>query len=347
VRTTALLLFVAGASVFAQEPKPPETAPPPELVGRWLEKTSLRKGDLVGYNVYCFSRKSEFLVLTRVRNEKTQRWVETTRLYGKARNSLVGYFEATGTDSLRFNVVVLAMAVLPVEVQYRARGDTLVLSKDLFDPTADREVHCERVGRLPGESAEEFAAFRARLDGGLNGPEFRRIFEHAAHEMKEHPRDDEMIANLSEHRAELEKLREMIQADQGLERVDYEWTKPADPASVGVSPERIAVYRELCRRVGLERGIEAFGGAAERVRFLASTRGLSISGSSKSYVWLREPPQTTDERVVVNDLEAYLSKRRDERRVYFAKHKRAMSNGSFDALRHVEGNWYLEYEFED
>lgn len=338
----AAVIFAARVAI-AQEAKVPEASPPPELVGRWIEKSSAHKGELVGYNIYAFSRQAEFLVISRVRNEKTQRWTENKLLYRKERHSLLGYFEATGPGTLRFDVVVLAMAVLPIEVEYKARGDVLTLSKDLFDPTSEREVQCERVGRLPEETPEEFAAFQKRLNGGLNGPDFRRVFEFAAHEMKDHPSDDEMIGNFFEHREEFEALVTMMQADKELKRVDYEWTKPEDPAGIGLTAERIARYRELSRRIGLERGVEAFGESAARVALLASARGLGVSGSCKSYVWLSTPPRQDGERVLVEDLDVYVNKKRQERREYFAKHKRT-TPGNLEAYRHVDGNWYLEYE---
>ncbi|MGZ4983264.1 MAG: hypothetical protein ACXV9Q_04135 [Chthoniobacterales bacterium] len=339
----AFIFFAAARLAFSQEARIPEQPPPPELVGRWLEKTPRQSGDLVGYNVYCFGRQSEFLVLSMVRNDKTQKWEPTKRLYRKEHRAISGYLEATSPNTLVFQVVVYAMAVLPIEARYKVTGDTLALSKDLFDPTIDRVINCERIRRLPGETEEEAAAFQKRLEDGLNGRDFRRVFESAAHEMKPHPSDDELIAGFIEHRDELETLRKMMQTDKELKRVDVDWTQPDDPASVGVSSERIEVYRELCRRVGLERGVEAFGDSAKRVAFLASTRGLSISGSSKSYVWLSSPPETDLEHPLVANLDAYANYKRNQRREYFAKHQRAMS-GNVDALRHLEGNWYLEYE---
>jgi hypothetical protein len=346
MRTSAcsrLVFLFASAFAFAQEPKIPENGPPPELVGRWLEKTPRQSGDLVGYNVYCFGRQSEFLVMSLVRNEKTQTWEPTRKLYGKERHAITGYVAATSADTLNFQVVVYAMAVLPIEARFKVNGNTLVLSKDLYDPTLDRAIKCERVTRLPGETEAEAAAFQKRLESGLNGPGFRHLFTSAAHEMKEHPSDDELMGGFVEHRDELETLRKMMQKDKDLKRVDFDWTQPDDPASVGVSPERIEVYRELCRRIGLERGVEAFGDSAKRVTFLASTRGLSISGSSKGYVWLSSPPQTDLAHPLVVSLDRYLNDKRNERAEYFAKHKRAMS-GTLYALRHIEGNWYLEYE---
>ena len=40
------------------------------------------------------------------------------------------------------------------------------------------------------------------------------------------PTDEAMLRNFHEHRAEFEKLREMISQDRGLRRVDCDWTDP-------------------------------------------------------------------------------------------------------------------------
>jgi len=343
LRWPAFFFTLVAPSISAQEPKIPEGPPPPELVGRWLEKTSDRKGDFVGYNFYLFSRKSEFLVLSRVRNEKTKTWVNPKKLYPKDRPSLPGYFEVRPPDGLNFNVVVMALAVLPLDMKYSVRGQTLTLSKNIFDPQSNRSVKCERVNRLSGETIADATAVRKRIEGGLNGPDFRQVFEQAAQEMKSHPTDGAMINNFDEHREDFESLRVMMQADKGLEQVALDFTKPENPASVGLTPERLEQYRALSRKLGLERGVEAFGESTARVSFLASCRGLSVSGSSKTYVWLSVPPEPTEGRVVVFDLDGYVRQRQEARARYFKANKRAMS-GHVDAYRHIEGNWYLHYE---
>lgn len=338
-----LSAFLAAALSQAQEPKIPETAPPAELVGRWLEKTSEQKGEFAGYNVYLFSRKSEFLVLSRVRNEQTKTWVSSNKLYAKERPSLPGYFEVKTPGLLHFDIVALGTAVLPLEMKYSVQGQTLTLSKSIFDPTSGHGVKCERVDRLPGESAEEAAAVKKRIEGDLNGPDFRQAFESAAHEMKEHPSDDAMIANFDDHREEFEALRLMMQEDKQLRRVDYDHFKPEDLTLAGITAERLEQYRALCKKLGLERGVEALSDDATRIALMASCRGLSISGSCKTYVWLIEPPVPMEGRAIVTDLDAYVRKRKEERSSYFKAHKRVMP-GHANAYRHIEGNWYLQYE---
>src|SRR6266567_6667782 len=72
------------------------------------------------------------------------------------------------------------------------------------------------------------------------------------------PSDAALIENFHVRRAVLERLVAMIREDRGLKRVDDTWTDPADPATIGVSPERIALYRKLFREAGVPRGFYAF-----------------------------------------------------------------------------------------
>ena len=128
-----------------------------------------------------------------------------------------------------------------------------------------------------------------------------------------------------------------------MQRVDDDWTQPEDPGSIGVTPERIAEYRNLSEKLALERGVAGFGDKARRIDFLASSRGLSVSGSSKSFVWLRTPPEPTEETAIVENLDNYVRQKQQELSAYFDKHKRRMS-GNIRALREIEPHWYLEYQ---
>ena len=82
--------------------------------------------------------------------------------------------------------------------------------------------------------------------------------------------------------AEFERLLTMIRADKKLERVDDTWTRPEDPSTIGLTPARMRSYRKLFSTLGIPRGFYAFHDP-ERFTFLASTRGLSVTGSAKGY----------------------------------------------------------------
>ncbi len=114
------------------------------------------------------------------------------------------------------------------------------------------------------------------------------------------PSDEALIRNLAEHRAVFDRLIAMIREDKGLERVDDDWTLPDDPASIGVSPERIAEYRRLFAEAGLPRGFAAYGDRAA-VNFIAYAEGLSVSGCAKGYLY----SETAPDDLVAEPLDKY------------------------------------------
>lgn len=141
----------------------------------------------------------------------------------------------------------------------------------------------------------------------------------------QHPSDDALLKNFSAHEPEFDGLLTMLRADKKLERVDVNWTRPDNPASAGVPPERIKVYREIFKKLNIPRGFDAYHDP-ERFTFLASASGLSIGGSGKGYAYLEERPE-----LVVASLDNY----------------RSPTGRSFTAYRHIKGNWYLFYDYED
>lgn len=142
---------------------------------------------------------------------------------------------------------------------------------------------------------------------------------------KKHPSDAELLANFQKHKPEFDHLLQMFVADKGLGRVAPDFTRPSDPRTVGVSLERLSEYRKIFRALGLANGIEGYDEKAQ-VWFMASSQGLSVTGSGKGYAYTSERPV-----LVVDSLDNYWSK----------------DGQSFVAFRHIEGNWYLYLEYED
>jgi hypothetical protein len=140
-----------------------------------------------------------------------------------------------------------------------------------------------------------------------------------------HPSDASMAANFQSHKTEFEELLQMFKGDKGLGRVAYDFTRPANPGEVGVSPQRLVEYRRLFDRLKLSAGVEGYGDK-DQVWFIASTQGLSVSGSSKGFAYLTKPPS-----LQVVELDGY----------------RSADGKSFQAFRHIEGNWYLYLDYED
>jgi hypothetical protein len=147
-----------------------------------------------------------------------------------------------------------------------------------------------------------------------------------------HPTDGRLIREFHSHTNDFERLLAMFREDRQLGRIAPGFTRPANffsgkplpegkPAGVG----RLAEYWALFAKLSLSAGIEGYDDK-EMVRFIRSTRGLSISGSSKGYAYMEVPPE-----LVVESLDDYWSG----------------DGRSFTAFRHIEGNWYLYFDFED
>ncbi len=135
----------------------------------------------------------------------------------------------------------------------------------------------------------------------------------------EHPSDQWLLDNFYEHEEEFETLVSMLQEDEGLYRVDNQRTEPEDPATIAVSPKRIRAYRILLSKLNISEGLRV-SYARKYFEFIADTRGISLSGSAKGYLYLEEEPD-----LIVTDLEEYRS-------------------GDYDpyiAYRHIKGNWFL------
>jgi hypothetical protein len=140
-----------------------------------------------------------------------------------------------------------------------------------------------------------------------------------------HPSDQSLLDNFQTHKAEFNQLLQMFLADKGLGRVAYDFTRPEHPENIGISSDRLQQYRKLFSRLGLSEGIEGYD-EKELVWFHASAQGLSVTGSGKGYAYLTKPPP-----LIVESLDNYWSK----------------DGKSFTAFRHIEGNWYLYFDYED
>jgi hypothetical protein len=153
------------------------------------------------------------------------------------------------------------------------------------------------------------------------------------------PKDDDLLGRFRQHRGELETLVRMFEADKGLGRVGRDFTRPEDPRRLGISPERIHEYRRLCAAVGASACIEGYDaefdrlhnagerGGSERkdpIWIHVAARGLSISGSSKGFMYSTASPFP-----VVADLD------------------RVSPRSSGTWVRHIQGQWYLYFDYED
>jgi len=138
------------------------------------------------------------------------------------------------------------------------------------------------------------------------------------------PSDSAMLRHFEEHASTFDSLIKMASADKGLARVDDNWTMPEDTRTVGVSSERLSVYRKLLRDAGTPRGFQLSKNQAG-IDFLFWLRGSAISDDeTKGFAYLESPPP----RIVLT-----LDGIHTDERKYFI------------AYRRIRDNWYLFYEF--
>jgi MFS family permease len=71
------------------------------------------------------------------------------------------------------------------------------------------------------------------------------------------PTDEKLLSNFDKHEATFNKLIDMIKTDSELIRVDEDWTNPEHPETIGVSPARIAAYRQMLREARVPRGFQS------------------------------------------------------------------------------------------
>jgi hypothetical protein len=141
-----------------------------------------------------------------------------------------------------------------------------------------------------------------------------------------HKSDEELIANFESHKAEFNRMLQMINEDTGLDRVDDNWTSPKNPQTVGISQRRIDEYRSLFYRAGVPRGFSAFQ-SRDYIEFIASAQGLAVGGSMKGYIYAKEAPPR-----VVENLDSYRAA------------EGSKFSPAFPVYRHIEGNWYLYFQ---
>ena len=152
------------------------------------------------------------------------------------------------------------------------------------------------------------------------------------------PSDEQLLEDFRQHRDELHRLVRMFEEDKGLARVGANFTRPHDPARVGVLAERIRQYRRLCEAATAMDCIEGYDATYERLEggalavrsekkdpiWIHMRSGLAISGASKGFLYSADPPFE-----VVADLD------------------QVVPHDSGTWIRHIEGAWYIFVAYED
>lgn len=134
-----------------------------------------------------------------------------------------------------------------------------------------------------------------------------------------HPSDKEMIRDFQEHRQEFVELLQLSQAHEDCPlRHDELWMKNSErePSSADTEDPVFRRYLDLRKELGV-RALDHYGPGG-RVVIITSTRGLSISGPGKGYVYSERPSRPLVEDTEKDTVEAM-----------------------GETYRHIEGRWYL------
>lgn len=141
------------------------------------------------------------------------------------------------------------------------------------------------------------------------------------------PSDQRLLANFDRHEATFNALIEMLKADEGLVRVDEDWTDPKNPETIGVSATRISIYRRMLKDAHVPRGFQS-GVLMDEVDFFYWMIGSAISSDTTTgYAYRTHPP--TEMR---SSLDGYRPDRKN-------------ADDRVKVYRHIRGNWYLFYEY--
>jgi hypothetical protein len=137
-----------------------------------------------------------------------------------------------------------------------------------------------------------------------------------------HPSDEVLEQQLKSREKEFTRLATMLNEDLNVVRLSDEDVFLNDNSKPAPSQERLAEYRHLFRELKLEKGIHRDN--ANQVRLIASSKGLLVASSEKSFMYSSENPSP-----LVDSIDAIVSK--------------AHANQD-PVYKRLGGNWYIYYE---
>lgn len=137
-----------------------------------------------------------------------------------------------------------------------------------------------------------------------------------------HPSDRVLENRFQSQEAKFSRLAEMLNEDRDIARLCDDCIFLSGSSNRSISNERLSEYRRLFKELELESGIHRDN--AYSVRLIASSKGLFIPTSEKSYVYSKVEPS-----LLVNSLDDVTARDGgDQEPVY----------------RKLKDNWYLYYE---
>ena len=136
-----------------------------------------------------------------------------------------------------------------------------------------------------------------------------------------HPSDGDLEQNFRMHQADFDKLVRMLTEDEDIVRIIDGHVYFHEVSNRQLPQGRLNEYESLFRKLKIEGGFHRSGG---KIRLIASTRGLALPNSEKSYVYTPQVPGP-----LVGSLDEVINKNHGDQAPVF---------------RRLNGNWYLYYE---
>lgn len=147
------------------------------------------------------------------------------------------------------------------------------------------------------------------------------------------PSDEVLLHNFEQHKEVFQKLFQALNAQKDIQKILPDSIRPKDAK---ISPKKLADYRNNIKKAGLS-GIHKIkfeqlkNKDSIHIYFYYYSRGLSITGESKKYVYSTKKPD-----LIVENLDNYYDEQRATGQFL-----------SYFAYRHIEGNWYLLHIVDD
>ncbi len=144
------------------------------------------------------------------------------------------------------------------------------------------------------------------------------------------PSDEMLIRNFQENREAFQSLFHQFNNEKGIEKISLD---SISPKNAEISDEKLNRYRMLLKELGVLQIYKINLKDSHRIfiHFFVYSRGLSITGESKSYLYATEKPG-----LLVENLDDYYIQRRKTKEFL-----------SYVAYRYITDNWYLCHDVDD
>ena len=141
-----------------------------------------------------------------------------------------------------------------------------------------------------------------------------------------HSTDAELIARFRAHRAEFERLRDLLLDEPAVYLIGPGEVRAweGDPPAEALAPQPrhpLGEYRALLRKLGVSRATRDITATPPRIWFDVSSQGYVAHGSSKSYLYATE----LENWPLLPSLDEMTAARKGE------------------GIRRIEGDWYLHF----